>query len=134
MSLKVLWRLVFKVVVSLAGGILFHLLWLVLFLLVFGSGGQAPQPVLWLLAPAVTAAGFTVGAAALEPAARTRRGFPRLLIWPLVGCAVGAGAVYRFGPMLIVFGMLAAGTLSVLLREILSLSRSQARDDKGEAE
>ena len=48
-------------------------------------------------------------------------GFSRILVWPLIGCAVGAGIVYWFGPMLIVFGMFVAGTASVALRETVIL-------------
>jgi hypothetical protein len=44
--------------------------------------------------------------------------FIHIYRWPLVGCAIGAGVVYWFGPMLVVFGMLAAGTASVVLREV----------------
>ena len=45
--------------------------------------------------------------------------FFHILLWPLSGCAVGAGVVYWFGPMLIVFGMFAAGTASVIIREVV---------------
>jgi hypothetical protein len=41
------------------------------------------------------------------------------LIWPLIGCSLGAAAVFWFGPMLIVFGMFVAGTASVVVREVL---------------
>ena len=39
--------------------------------------------------------------------------------WTLIGCTVGALAIVWFGPMLIVFGMFAAGTASVVLKEVL---------------
>lgn len=74
----------------------------------------------WLLGPVVTAAGFTTGIVIYEILSRTRRtGFFRIFPWPLIGCAAGAGAVYWFGPMLIVFGMFVAGTASVALRELI---------------
>ena len=39
--------------------------------------------------------------------------------WTLIGCTLGAAAVVYFGPMLIVFGMFAAGTASMVVRELL---------------
>ena len=78
----------------------------------------------WLSAPLVTAAGFAAGLWIVERllgAARTR--FSRIFAWPLVGCALGAAAVFWFGPMLIVFGMFLAGTVSVVLRESLAGKR-----------
>jgi hypothetical protein len=74
----------------------------------------------WLSAPVATATGFATGIAIFEHltgASKTR--FFRLFKWPMIGCAIGAGAVYWFGPMLIVFGMFAAGTASVALREVM---------------
>ena len=58
-----------------------------------------------------------MGPNALE--AGVLRQAPRTLIWPLVGCAVGALAVYWYGPMLIVFGMFVSGTCGVVLRELV---------------
>ncbi len=73
----------------------------------------------WLSAPVVTAAGFAIGILIFERLAETdKTGFFGIFIWPLIGCTIGAGAVYWFGPMLIVFGMFVAGTLTVVLREV----------------
>lgn len=78
------------------------------------------EAVLWLLAPVITAAGFAVGIAIIEHFTITaNNGFFRIFIWPLIGCALGAIMVYWFGPMLIVFGMFAAGTVSVAIREFI---------------
>ena len=44
--------------------------------------------------------------------------FLRILVWPLVGCSLGAAAVFWFVPMLIGFGMCIGGTASVVLREV----------------
>ena len=110
---------------SLLGGGIFYYFWMSTFLLSHRAAGPTVEALLWVLAPIVTATGFMVGAAILEPAARTGPGFLRLLRWPLVGCALGAGAVYWLGPMLIVFGMLMAGTLSIALREVIALSRDR---------
>ncbi|MFQ5868631.1 MAG: hypothetical protein ACE5JC_01890 [Candidatus Zixiibacteriota bacterium] len=82
--------------------------------------------ILWLSAPVVTAAGFAAGIVLHEYLTRANRtNFFRIFVWPLVGCAVGAGAVYWFGPMLTVFGMFAAGTTSIALRDALKISRSK---------
>jgi hypothetical protein len=71
------------------------------------------------MAPATTAAGFALGIALSERLAGQRRtALLRLFLWPLVGCAIGAGVVYWFGPMLTVFAIFAAGTASLALREL----------------
>ena len=49
-----------------------------------------------------------------------------ILKWPLIGCTIGAGVVYWFGPMLVVFGMFAAGTAGIVLRETLECIRKNA--------
>jgi hypothetical protein len=46
-------------------------------------------------------------------------GFLHIYRWPLIGCALGALAVYWYGRMVIVFSMLLAGELSIIGREIL---------------
>jgi hypothetical protein len=112
-----------KTAVSLLGGGIFYYFWMSTFLLSYRSASSTTEALLWVLAPIFTAIGFSVGAAILEPQARTGPGFLRLLRWPLAGCAVGAGAVYWLGPMLIVFGMLMAGTLSIALREVVAQTR-----------
>jgi hypothetical protein len=92
---------------------------LALFLLIMGRASPTVEAILRLLTPVTTAAGFALGIALFERlAGHSRTAFLRILIWPLVGCAIGAGAVYWFGPMLIVFGMFAAGTASIALREV----------------
>ena len=71
------------------------------------------------------AAGFAVGVTMAERLGKKgRTSFIRIYVWPLVGCAIGAAVVYPFGPMLIVFGMFAAGTASVLVREIVIRSKA----------
>ena len=93
--------------------------WLALFLLIIPWASPPVEAMLRLLTPVTTAAGFALGIALFERLARQRRpAFLRIFVWPLAGCTVGAGAVYWFGPMLIVFGMFAAGTASIALREI----------------
>jgi hypothetical protein len=84
------------------------------------------EAILWLLAPVITAAGFATGIAVRERLAGPKRSrFLRILLWPLIGCAIGAGLVYSFGPMLIVFAMLLTGTASIALREVVGFFRGE---------
>ena len=121
-----LWKGLAKVVVSFLCGGGFYSAWLAAFLLVGRFEGSVLEAVFWLLAPVVTAVGHAVGVTLFERlAGEAGEGFLRILVWPLIGCAVGAGAVYWFGPMLIVFGMLAAGTVGVALREAIRLAKGR---------
>jgi len=114
--------------VLLAGVFFFG--WLPVFIPAFKTGNEGLQVVGWLSAPVVTSLGFATGLwIAYRLLSRGRESVPRLWVWPLVGCSVGAAAVFWFGPMLIVFGMFVAGTLSVALREVVllrSLEKSRA--------
>jgi len=58
---------------------------------------------------------------------RLTQDFFRIFVWPLFGCALGAIAVYWYGPMLIVFSMLAAEAASIVLREVVLISRNRPR-------
>lgn len=111
---------------ALVGG-LCYLGWLAAFLLLSGPPGQIqPNLLVWLSAPLVTAAGFAAGMALVERlAGRVWRAYWRLLIWPVVGCTVGAAAVYPFGPMLIVFGIFVGGMASVALRAAFVQARER---------
>lgn len=81
--------------------------------------------ILWFSAPLLTAGGFTLGALVFERVSGNEKSaFLSIYKWALIGCMLGALAVIWFGPMLIVFGMLAAGTMSVALREIMIMRRS----------
>ena len=103
----------------LCAGVLYSL-WLGAFIMLSDQVGPVVRGVLWLLAPVVTAAGFGVGLAVAERSSGSRKvPLVRVFVWPLAGCAVGAAAVYWYGPMLIVFSMFLLGTASVVLREIL---------------
>jgi len=125
---KDLGRLLAKVVVSLLFGGIFYVVCLGAFIQVSRMDNAPLKVIGWLLAPVITAAGFATGIVIYEVLSRARRtGFFRIFPWPLIGCAAGAGAVYWFGPMLIVFGMFVAGTASVALREfILSLKKTKS--------
>lgn len=85
-----------------------------------GFGGLVVKIIFWILAPIVTGLGFALGPKIFEsllPAAN-KSSFWTTYKWSLASCAIGGGVVCMFGPMLIVFGMFAAGTLSVILREV----------------
>ncbi len=114
--------MILKMAVALLGGGLTYSAWLVLFLSTFTLDGLLWQATLWLLAPIVTAVGFAAGAAIHERCVGViPASFRELFAWSFVGCAVGALAVVWFGPMLIVFAMLVAGTAAIGLRDFMAL-------------
>ena len=120
MNLGYLLGAVLRVAVSVVCAGVFYVGWMAVFIPAFKTGSVVLRGIGWLSAPVVTAAGFATGIAICEYLARTRRtDLLRMFRWPLIGCALGAGAVFPFGPMLIVFGMFAAGTASVALREVV---------------
>jgi hypothetical protein len=83
-----------------------------------GFGGFFFRGVIWILAPIITGLGFAVGQKIFELLPYTEKsGFWETYKWCLAGCAIGGGILWLFGPMLIVFGMFAAGTMSVVLHE-----------------
>jgi len=98
---------------------------LVAFLLFFKEADSFLKVIGWLLAPVITALGFTVGIKPFDFLAKEKKEkFFHIYKWPLVGCVVGAGIVYWFGPMLIVFSVLAVGTLSVFMREVFLVKKA----------
>ncbi|MGD2156881.1 MAG: hypothetical protein PVG14_14710 [Anaerolineales bacterium] len=108
-----------KVLVSFIVGGLFYLIWLAIYLLSTPVEGYE-EIILWLLAPVITSFGFTAGIYLFERISQGERyKFWSLYKWPLMGCLLGAGIVYWFGPMLIVFSMLILGGISVGLREFV---------------
>ena len=121
-------------ITALAAGALSYIGWLVIFLLTTGWESAIWDLLVWLLAPVVTGAGCAAGLALGERlTGRKRTPFWKLLLWPLLGCAVGAAVVYPFGPMLIVFGMLAAGAGAGLLRELVAIP-AEGPVDRGRPE
>ena len=101
-----------------------------LFILTAESVGSVMKVVLWCIAPVVTAWGFARGVYTLERRSGERQtSFVSVLVWPLLGCVVGALVVVWWGPMLIVFGMFVAGTAGVVLREVIVRVR-QNQDHK----
>jgi len=118
MDMTGFWKHIAKVAFSvLCAGVLYFL-WMGAFIVLSDRAGSIGKGVLWILAPVVTATGFALGLAVSERRLNSMKAsFVRISVWPLAGCAVGAAAMYWFGPMLIVFGMFLAGTASVMLRE-----------------
>jgi hypothetical protein len=109
-----------RVALSLLCAGVFYFVWMSAFILSAGFDSTVVEAILWLLAPVTTAAGFAAGIVVYERlAGASRTGFLAIFVLPLVGCAIGAGVVFWFGPMLIVFGMFAAGTAGVVLREVI---------------
>jgi hypothetical protein len=107
-------------VVSLAFAGITYFVWMGLFILMADSIGSLLRGILWFAAPVATAVGFATGIFVHDNATGARKdSFHSVLVWPLLGCAIGAVAIYWRGPMLSVFGMFAAGTASVVLRELV---------------
>jgi len=104
---------------SMVGGVVFYLLWMLIAIPISQFENIVLTTILWLLAPLLTALGFASGAYVAERKFfEDGNDFKRIFVWSLVGCTIGAITTYIFGPMLIVFGMLALGAASMTLREI----------------
>jgi len=117
------WVTLARIGSSLLGAGTFYSLWLASVLLTVHVKNDILGFLLSLLAPIVTATGFTIGVMVFNRLVDTRHtSFVSIFLWPLVGCAAGAGIVYWFGPMLIVFGMFIAGTASIVMMEVFVFS------------
>ena len=128
MDLRYLKRALIGVILSVLCAGIAYFLWMAAFLLSSHFTLPVARGLFWVVAPVATAIGFAAGIVIHERVARVRRtGFLRVLAWPLVGCIVGAIAVYWRGPMLIVFGMVMVGTISVVSRELVLRVRSNTR-------
>ena len=116
-----------RIFISLIFAGFFYVLWMAVAIMAFKSGsGKFIMGLLWIIAPIITAAGFTIGIGLFDFAVKQfRQNFFNIYKWPLVGCIAGAALVLPFGPMLIVFGMFGLGTLSVILREVKSARHRQ---------
>lgn len=69
--------------------------------------------------PIATAFGFSLGIFIHERIGGIREApFLSVLIWPLIGCSLGAILEYWLGTMIIFFGMFILGITSVVLREV----------------
>ncbi len=119
MSARRLWQVIVKTAVAILCAGLFHVFYLAVFLVTFRSCGPILRGLILMAAPVFNATGFTVGIWFCERHDNRRR-FVHILPWPLIACSLGAAAICWRGPMLIVFGMFAAGTASVILREVVA--------------
>lgn len=120
MNLKYLWRASIRIFLSALSAGIFYSAWMAAFLLAEKLDITLVDYLLWALAPVFTAAGFAAGILVLERITGTGNAkFLPIFIWPLVGCVIGAIAVYWFGPMLIVFGMFVCGSIAVAIREVV---------------
>jgi hypothetical protein len=114
------WLRLSRILVATLFGGFFYSIWLAVYLLLSPEDGLL-ETILWLTVPVITAIGFTLGNIVFDRLWKLpSTPFLTLISWPLLGCIVGAIAVYWFGPMLIVFSMLMLGTLSMMAREVLS--------------
>ena len=109
-----------RVALSVLAAGAFWIGFLAVFIPVFKTGNSLLMAVGWLSAPVVTGAGFAVGCMIGERLTNVPRSrFLRVFVWCFAACALGAGTVFWFGPMLIVFGMFLAGTAGVIAREMV---------------
>jgi hypothetical protein len=116
-----------RVVCSLVFAGIFYTGWMAVAIAAFKAriDSVAVRAILWLCAPIVTGAGFAVEVVLFELLPGTGRSkIVDIYRWSLIGCAIGAGVVVWFGPMLIVFGMFAGGAVSVGMRELVRMRRS----------
>jgi hypothetical protein len=122
MNLKSLFGLFAKVFVSVIFAGVFYFGWMAAAIPILKSSVIWAKAICWLSGPVVTAAGFACGIAIFEllPGARKSK-LRDIILWPLIGCSIGAGVVFYFGPMLIVFAMFALGAASIFIKEIVSI-------------
>jgi len=129
MNVRAIGGVFVRVILSAVFAGIFYTAWLVVAIPVtkLGIDSLILKAILWSSAPAVTALGFTTGVFIFELFAGTggRDKFLNIFKWSLAGCAIGAGSIVWFGPMLIVFGMFLLGTASVAQREIIRLKRDK---------
>ena len=119
MSTKLLLKSLAVVAVSILGAAIFHVGWLAAFIPAAKSGVIALKIVGWLSAPVVTAVGYAAGLWMGERLLTTRTtDFLRILVWPLVGCSLGAAAWCWVGPMFVGIGTVVGGAAGVVLWEV----------------
>ncbi len=129
MNIRPIGGLLVRVIISVVFAGIFYTGWMAVFIAEFRSGLDSIllKAILWLAGPIVTALGFATGIAISElfPGSGEKSKFINIFKWSLAGCAIGAGTVVWFGPMLIVFGMFVVGTASIVLREIIRIRKEQ---------
>lgn len=121
MKMKRFLGIVIRVVMSILFAGVFYTGWMAVAILTIksGFGGLAVKTIFWFLAPIVTGFGFALDLKIFDllMPKTDKSYFGKTYKWCLASCALGGGTVCVFGPMLIVFGMFAAGTLCVILQE-----------------
>jgi hypothetical protein len=126
-KLRLLCRVFIRVVLSVIFAGIFYTGWMAVAIpvLQLGISSIVLTTIIWVTAPLVTAAGFATGVVISKLFLRSgeKSKFLNIFKWSLAGCAIGAGSVVWFGPMLIVFGMFLVGTASVALREIVRIRK-----------
>ena len=119
MNTKLLLKSLAVVAVSILAAGVFHIGWLAAFIPAAKSEVMALQTLGWMLAPAITAVGYAAGLWMGERLLTTRTtAFLHILVWPLVGCSLGAAALCWIGPMWAGIGTVIGGAASVVLREV----------------
>ena len=129
MNIRLLCGVFIRVIVSAVFAGIFYTGWMAVAITALKSGINSIvlKAIIWLTAPVVTALGFTTGVFIFELLPETRKSkFLNIFKWSLAGCAIGAGFVVWFGPMLIVFGMFLIGTAGIALREFVIIKRRKA--------
>ena len=130
MTIKRLVGVLVRVVLSVIFAGIFYIGWMAIAIptIKTGFGGFFFRGVIWILAPIITGLGFAVGPKIFELLPHTdKTRFWETYKWCLAGCAIGGGILWLFGPMLIVFGMFAAGTMSVVLHEAVRRPHTKLR-------
>ncbi len=116
---------IIRVAFSLVGAGIFQLAWLAFCIPAFKMDSLALKVIGWTSGPIIVGAGFATGVWVSERLGKARRTpFLNTFAWTLIACSIGAGAVFWYGPMLIVFGMFVAGTTSVVVREVVFLRKA----------
>ncbi len=128
MTIKRLLGVLVRVALSVIFAGIFYIGWMAIAIPTIKSelGGLfvIVKAVIWILAPIITGLGFAVGPKILELLPFTdKTRFWETYKWCLAGCAIGGGIVFVFGPMLIVFGMFATGTMCVVLHEVARIRK-----------
>jgi hypothetical protein len=128
MNIRLLCGVFVKVILSVIFAGIFYTAWMAVSIIEFRSGLDSIvlKIFLWLIGPIVTALGFATGIVISERVLRSREKskFLNIFKWSLAGCAIGAGSVVWFGPMLIVFGMFTFGTAAIAVRETLIIRKA----------
>jgi len=128
-NLRPLCGVFIRVILSVVFAGIFYIGWMAVAIAEFRSGLDSLflKAIIWLAAPVVTALGFTTGVFIYELLPGTGKSkFFNIFKWSLAGCAIGAGSVVWFGPMLIVFGMFLVGTASVAIRETVRIRKERS--------